>query len=44
MSMQVGNMTFQSNMKLLDVIGVLQMSLVSNNNEQANALLAEDIF
>ena len=34
-------MEFQSNMELLDAIEALQMSLVSSNNEQANALLAE---
>jgi hypothetical protein len=34
-------MEFQSNMELLDTIEALQMSLVSSNNEQANAFLAE---
>ena len=41
MSGKMESMEFQSNMELLDAIEALQMSLVSSNNEQANALLAE---
>jgi hypothetical protein len=34
-------MEFQSNMELFNAIEALQMSLVSSNNEQANAHLEE---
>ena len=34
-------MTFQSNMELLEAVEALQMSLVSSQNEQANALLVK---
>ena len=37
----VKSMKFQSNIELLDAIEALQMSLVSSNNEQANAILVK---